>query len=70
MRPTGVWIASVDRDHAFQGQYLLHFGTRSGYLTVVSRVVCARVVLCVARLEGEDSFIVNPFSSNDSREIF
>ena len=43
MRPTGVWMVSVDQDHAFRGQYLLQLGTRSGYSTVVSRVPCARV---------------------------
>ena len=43
MRPTGVWMVSVDQDHAFRGQYLLQLGARSGYLTVVSRVPCARI---------------------------
>ena len=39
------------------------------YLTVVSRVSCARVVYCVARPEGEDGSIIDPFSSNDSTEV-
>ena len=38
MRPTGVWMVSVDRDHAFWGQYLLQLHTMSGYSTVVSGV--------------------------------
>ena len=61
MRPTGVWVVSVDQDHAFPDQHLLQLGIKLGYLTVVSRVPCARVVCCVARLEGEDSFIIAPF---------
>ena len=34
---------------------------RSGYLTLINRVPCARVVSCVARLEGKDSFTIDPF---------
>ena len=30
MRPTVVWMVSVDQDHAFRGQHLLKLGTRSG----------------------------------------
>ena len=70
MRPTGVWMASMDRDHAFRGQHLLWLGTRSGYLTLVSRVPCARIVCGATRLEGEDYSIIDPFSSNYSREVF
>ena len=44
---TGVWMVSVDQDHAFPDQHLLQLGTRSGYLTVVSRVPCARVIYTV-----------------------
>ena len=51
-RPTGVWMISVDQDHAFWGQHLLQLGTRLGYSTVVSRVPCVRVLCCAARLEG------------------
>ena len=70
MRPTGVWMVSVDQDHAFPGQHLLQFGTKSGHLTVVSRVPCARILCCAVRLEGEDCSIIDPFSSIDSREVF
>ena len=52
MRPTGIWMVSVDRDHAFWGQRLLQLGTRSGYSTAVSRVLCARVLFCAARLHA------------------
>ena len=48
MRPAGVWMVSMDQDHAFSDQHLLQLGIRSGYLTVVSRVPCARVVCYVA----------------------
>ena len=63
-------MVSVDQDHAFRGQYLLQLGTKSGNLTVVSRVACTRVLCFAARLEGEDCSIIDPFSSNDSREVF
>ena len=70
MRLTGVWMVSVDQDHAFPDQHLLQLGIRSGYLTVVSRVPCARVVCCAARWEGEYGSIIDPFSSTDSKEVF
>ena len=57
MRLTGVWMVSMDQYHAFPDQNLLQLGIRSGYLNVVSRVPCARVVRCVARLEGEDVIV-------------
>ena len=49
----GVWMVSVDQDHAFPDQHLLQLGIRLGYLTVVSRVPCARVSCCAVRLEGK-----------------
>ena len=39
-----VWMVSVDQDHTFPDHHLLQLGIRLGYLTVVSRVPCARVV--------------------------
>jgi len=69
-RPTGVWMVSVDQDHAFPGHHLLQLDTRSGCLTVVSRVPRARVVCCAARLDGKDCSIIDPFSSNGSRDVF
>ena len=57
----------VDQAYAFQGQHLLELGIRSGYLTVVSRVPCARVLCCAARLEGEDCSKLDPF--NDNKEV-
>ena len=70
MRSTGVFIVSMDQDHAFRGQHLLQLGTKTGYLTVVSRVPFARVLCCSARLEWKDCSIIDPFSSNDSRKVF
>ena len=70
MRLEGVWMVSVDSDYAFPSQHLLQLGIRSGYLTVVSMVPCARLVSCVARHKEKDSSIIYLFSSNDSREIF
>ena len=70
MRLTGVCMLSMDQDHASPGQHLLQLGIRLGCFTVVSGVPCARVVYCVARLEGEDSSTIDRFSSNDSREVF
>ena len=61
MRPTGVWMVSVDQDHAFWGQHLLWIGTRSSSLTVVSRVHCARTVCSAVSLEGGYSSIIDPF---------
>ena len=61
MRPTSVWMVSMDQDDAFRGQHLLQLGTRAGYSTVVSRVSCSRVVCCAARLEGTDSFTTDLF---------
>ena len=53
MRPKGVWMVSVDQDHAFPGRHLLQLGTRIGYsTTVVSRVPCARFLSCAIRLKG------------------
>ena len=54
MRPTGVWIVSVERDGAFSDQHLLQLGTRLGFLTVVSRVPCAWVSCCVVRVHSND----------------
>ena len=61
MRPTGVWMVSMDQDDAFRGQHLLQLGTRAGYSTVMSRVSCSRAVCCAARLEGTDSFTTDLF---------
>ena len=63
MRRTGVWMVSVDRDHDFRGQHLLELGTRSGYPTVISRMPCARVLCCAARLEEEIAPKLIPFGS-------
>ena len=60
----------VDQDHAFPDQHLLQLGIRLGYLTVVSRVHCARGLCCVTRYEGGDSPISDYFSLIDSREVF
>ena len=59
----------VDRDHAFPDRHLLLLGIRLGYLTVVSRVPCARVLRCVTRYEGGDSSIIGSISSNDRNEV-
>ena len=68
MRPTGVWMVSGDQDHAFRGQYVLQLGTKSGYLTVVSRVPGARVLYCAAGLEEENCSIIDHFPFNDSKQ--
>ena len=70
MRLTDVSMVSVEQDHVFPDQHLLQLGISSGYFTMVSRVPCARVVCCVARLEREDSSIIDSFSPNDSRKVF
>ena len=70
MRPTGVWVVSVDQDHAFRGQHLLQLGTRSGYLAVINRVPCVRALCCVAILEAENCSKIDSFSFNDSGEVF
>ena len=70
MRLTGVWVVSVDQDHAFPDRHLLKLRIRSGYLTVVSRVPCARVLYCVARQEAGDSSINDVSLTNDRREVF
>ena len=67
---TCVWMVSVVQDHAFPGQHLLQLGTRLGCLAVISRVPCARVICCMARQEGEDSFVIDHFSSNYSSKVF
>ena len=41
-----------------------------GHLTVVSRVPCARILHCVTRYEGIDSFTYDYFLSIDSGEVF
>ena len=69
MGPIGVWMVSVDQDHAFSDQQLLQLGIRLSYSNVISRVPCARVVCCAARQEGEDCSIID-FSSNDKGEVF
>ena len=70
MRLKGVWMVSVNQDHALHDQHLLQLGIILGYSTVVSRVPCARVLRCVTRYEGGDSSIIDYFSSIDSREVF
>ena len=62
-------MVSCHQDHAFPDQHLPQLGIRSGYLTMVSRVPCARVLRCATLLEGEDSSITDPISPNDSREV-
>ena len=62
-------MVSVDQDHAFLDQHLLQLGIKLGYLTVVSRVPCARIVRCLTRYEGRDSSIIDYFSSIDNREV-
>ena len=61
MRLADVWMVPVDQDYAFPGQLLLQLGIRLGCLTMISRVPCTGFVCCVARQEGGDSFIVDPF---------
>ena len=61
MRLTGVWMISMDEDHAFPDQRLLQLCIRPRYLTVLSRVPCARNAHCEARLEGADSSIIDSF---------
>ena len=62
---------TVDQYHAFPDQHLLQLGSRFlGYLTVLSRVPCARVVRCVAREMVGCIPITDSFMSNDSREVF
>ena len=70
MRPTSVWMVSVDKYDTFPGQHQLQLGTRSGYSTVVSRVSCSRVVCCMARLEGTDSFTTDHFLRKVVEESF
>ena len=70
MRLENVWTVSMDQNNAFPDQHMLQLGIRSGYLTVVSRVPCARGLRCVARQEAEDSSMNDVFSSNNSREVF
>ena len=43
MRPTGVWMVSMDQDDGFRGQYVLQPGTRLGDSTVVSRASCSNL---------------------------
>ena len=70
MRLTGDWMLSVEQDHAFPDQHLFQLGIRSGYLTVVSRVPCARVVRYVPRDERGDITTTDSSLSNDSKEVF
>ena len=63
-------MVSVDQDHAFRGQYILQLCTKSGYLTVVSRVPGARVLCCAARLEGGKWSKIDPFPFNDNKLVF
>ena len=69
MVPTGVWMLSMDRDHAFPGQHLLQLVTRLGYLTVVSRKPCARVLCVRGQTRGVILLWIDPFSLKDSREV-
>ena len=70
MRPKGVWMVSVDQDHAFPGRHLLQLGTRIGYsTTVVSWVPCASFLCCVVRLKGVKLLHNWSFSIKDSREV-
>ena len=62
-------MVSVDQDHVFQANTYSNLTSNWAIFTVVNRVPCARVVCCAARLEGEDSSIVDLLSSNDSTDI-
>ena len=63
-------MVSVNQDHAFPSKHPLQLGIRLGYLSVVSGVLWVGGVCCAARLEGYDSSIIDPFSSNNRREVF
>ena len=70
IRLRGVRMISMDQDHAFPYQYLLQLGIRSDYLTMVSKVPCARITHCAAWRDGENSSIIDPFLFKDNREVF
>ena len=42
-------MVSIDQEHAFPDQHLLQLGIRLGYLTVGSKVPCARIVGYVSK---------------------
>ena len=69
MRLKGVWMVSVDKEHAFSGQQLLKLGIRLCCFSVEGRVLCARVVCYAARHEERNSSIMDSFSSNDTIEL-
>ena len=69
MRLTGVWMVSMDQEHAFSGQYLLQFSIRLGRSTVVSRVFCEGLyAVWLGRRGGMAPYL--KFLSNNSTEMF
>ena len=44
MRPTSVWMLSMDQEDVFWGQHLIQLGTRAGYSTVMTSLLCYGVI--------------------------
>ena len=70
MRVTGLGMVPVSPDHAFPAQNPRQLGTRLGYLTAKSEALFARILRCVAALEGADSSLATPYSFHDSEKVF
>ena len=70
MRVTGLGMVPVSPHHAFRAKNPPQFGTRLGYLTAQSKALFARILQCVAALEGADSSLTTPYSFHDREKVF
>ena len=70
MMVTGLGMVPVSPGHAFPAQNPRQLGTRLGYLTAKSEALFARILRCVAALEGADSSLTTPHSFHDSEKVF
>ena len=70
MRVTGLGMVPVSPHHAFRAKNPPQFGTRLGYLTAQSKALFARILHCVAALEGADSSLTTPYSFHDREKVF
>ena len=63
-------MVPVSPHHAFRAKNPPQFGTRLGYLTAQSKALFARILHCVAALEGADSSLTTPHSFHDREKVF
>ena len=64
------WDGTREPTSCLSGQNPPQFGIRLGYLTAQSKALFARILHCVAALEGADSSLTTPYSFHDREKVF